>query len=137
MRQMIDEEGLSGNIAVASAAATREEIGNGIYPPMRKALIRAGVPCHPHAARLTTREDASRFDCLIGMDEENLDDMRRIYGPHAEAKISMLWDWAGKPGQEIPDPWYTRDFDGCLQEIIAGCKGLLSSVLQGRTRPST
>ena len=84
LRQMIEEEGLTDAMAVASAAATREEIGNDIYPPMRKALIRAGVPCHPHAARLTTREDAMRFDLLIGMDEENLDDMRRIYGREAE-----------------------------------------------------
>ena len=131
LRQMLEEEGLTGRIAAASAAATREEIGNDIYPPMRKALLRAGVTCHPHAARLTTREDAVRFDLLIGMDEENLDDMRRIYGHEADGKISLLLDWAGYPGREISDPWYTRDFDGCLREIVTGCRGLLQALRGG------
>ena len=137
LRQMIEEEGLTGAVAVASAAATREEIGNDIYPPMRKALIRAGVPCHPHAARLTTREDAARFDLLIGMDEENLDDMRRIYGREADRKTSLLLDWAGTPGREISDPWYTRDFDGCLREIVTGCRGLLQALRGGSRQPES
>lgn len=133
LRRMAEEEGLPGAVTAASAAATREEIGNGIYPPMRRALDRAGVPCHPHAARLTVREDARRYDCLVGMDSENLDDMRRIYGPGAEERISLLLDWAGMPGREISDPWYTRDFDGCLREIITGCRGLLDAVRRGQT----
>ena len=137
LRQMIEEEGLTGAVAVASAAATREEIGNDIYPPMRKALVRAGVPCHPHAARLTTREDAVRFDLLIGMDEENLDDMRRIYGREAEDKTSLLLDWAETPGREISDPWYTRDFDGCLREIVTGCRGLLQALRGGSLQPES
>ena len=137
LRQMIEEEGLTDAVAVASAAATREEIGNDIYPPMRKALVRAGVPCHPHAARLTTREDAVRFDLLIGMDEENLDDMRRIYGREAEDKTSLLLDWAGTPGREISDPWYTRDFDGCLREIVTGCRGLLQALRGGSLQPES
>ncbi len=128
LRQMIDARKLTGRVAAASAAATREEIGNGIYPPMRRALDRAGVPCHPHAARLLTREDGQRFDLLIGMDEENLRDMRRILGPGAETKLSLLMDWNGRPGREISDPWYTRDFDGCLREITAGCEALFRAL---------
>ena len=134
LRQMIEAEGLTGAVSAASAAATREEIGHGIYPPMRRALDRAGVPCHPHAARLTVREDARRFDCLVGMDSENLDDMRRIYGSGAEDRISLLMDWAGQPGREISDPWYTRDFDGCLREITEGCRGMIASLRQRRLR---
>ena len=132
---MIEEEGLTGSFAAASAAATREEIGNDIYPPMRKALVRAGVTCYPHAARLTTREDAKYFDLLIGMDDENIEDMERIYGPLAGDRISLLLDWAGYPGREISDPWYTRDFDGCLQEIIMGCRGLLQSLRKDALHP--
>ncbi len=129
LRQLVDGAGLADRIAVASAAATREEIGHDIYPPMKKALSRAGIPCRPHAARLLTREDAARFDFLIGMDEENLRDMRRICGPGAQARLSLLWDWAGCPGREISDPWYTRDFDGCLREIEAGCRGVMERLI--------
>ena len=79
MRQMI-REGRIGGITADSAAATREEIGNDIYPPMKRALQEKGYRCDPHAARQTVRADYDRYDYLIGMDTENLYDMRRRPG---------------------------------------------------------
>ena len=128
LRQMLREQGIR-EIAVDSAAAIREEIGNDIYPPMKKALTARGYVCEPHAARQTVRGDYGRYDFLIGMDAENLYDMRRIYGGDPQGKITLLRSWAGEPGMEIDDPWYTRDFSGALKQIEAGCAGLLRAVL--------
>ena len=114
-----------GDLVIESAAATREEIGHDIYPPMKKALEKSGYECAHHAARQTTRADYDCFDYLIGMDEENLWDMKRIYGGDPKGKISLLQDWAGNPGREIEDPWYTRNFNGVLRQIEEGCKGIL------------
>ena len=127
LKEMAEKAGRH-DLEIASAAATREEIGNDIYPPMKKALAAAGYACAPHAARQTTRADYDRWDYLIGMDEENRWDMRRIYGGDPQGKISLLPDWAGKAGQEIDDPWYTRDFSGALREIEEGCRGLLKVI---------
>ena len=41
LKQIIREKGLRG-WQIASAATTREEIGNDIYPPMKRALLAAG-----------------------------------------------------------------------------------------------
>ena len=123
MKQIIREKGLRG-WQIASAATTREEIGNDIYPPMKRALLAAGYACEPHAARQTTRADYGQWDRIIGMDDENMWDMKRIYGGDPEGKLSLLTDWAGTPGREIDDPWYTRDFSGALKQIEAGCRGL-------------
>ncbi len=130
LKQMAAETGRK-DIAIASAAATREEIGNDIYPPMRKALGKAGYACTPHAARQTTREDYDKWDYLIGMDDENLWDMKRIYGGDPDGKLSLLMDWAGQPGREIDDPWYTRDFSGVLRQIEDGCRGILRKLGKG------
>ncbi len=135
LRQLLEEQGLTERIAADSAAATDEEIGNGIYPPMRRALDAAGVPCRPHAARLITRADYGRYDCLIGMDRENLSDMRYAFGGDPAGKITLLMDWAGHPGREISDPWYTRDFSGCLAEIRTCCDALLERLRRGETTP--
>ena len=124
LKRMIREKGIRG-IEVDSAAATREEIGNDIYPPMKRALQERGYRCEPHAARQTVRADYDRYDLLIGMDTENLYDMKRIYGGDPDGKISLLRSWAGEPGMEIDDPWYTRDFRGALRQIEEGCKGIL------------
>ena len=129
MKQLIRERSITW-AAADSAAATREEIGNDIYPPMKKALKKRGYVCEVHAARQTVRADYDHYDLLIGMDEENLWDMRRIYGGDPQGKITLLRSWAGEPGMEIDDPWYTRDFDGALQQIEEGCRGLLTALLQ-------
>ena len=60
LKQMVREKGLR-DWRIASAAATREEIGNDIYPPMKKALAGRGYACAPHAARQTTREDYGKY----------------------------------------------------------------------------
>ncbi len=124
LRETAREKGI-GDLTVSSAAATREEIGNDIYPPMKRALTAAGYACAPHAARQTTRADYAAWDHLIGMDRENLSDMRRIYGGDPAGKLSLLTDWTDRPGREIEDPWYTRNFDGVLREIEAGCRGII------------
>ena len=115
-------------MVIASAAATREEIGNDIYPPMKRALLAAGYECEHHAARQTTRADYGKWDYISGMDDENMWDMNHIYGGDPEGKLSLLLDWAGTPGREIDDPWYTRDFNGVLRQIETGCRGLLEKV---------
>ena len=125
LRQMTEERRDLPPLRIDSAAATREEIGNDIYPPMKRALQAAGYRCHPHAARQTTRADYGKYDYIIGMDDENLYDMKYIYGGDPDGKISLLLSWAGKPGQEIDDPWYTRDFTGALRQIEEGCEGLM------------
>ena len=130
MRKMAEDAGMAEQFEISSAATSREEIGNDIYPPMKKALQRRGYPCHPHAARQTVRADYDRYDYLIGMDSENMWYMRRIYGEDPEKKVSMLMDWAGEAGSEIDDPWYTRDFEGVLDQIEAGCRGLLRQALK-------
>ena len=88
LKQMAREQGRT-DLVIASAATTREEIGNDIYPPMKKALFAAGYECERHAARQTTRADYGQWDYLIGMDDENLWDMKRIYGGDPERKLSM------------------------------------------------
>ena len=128
LRQKSAENMPGPGITVSSAAATREEIGNDIYPPMKKALVAAGYQCERHAARQTTRAEYSEWDYIVGMDDENMWDMRHIYGGDPEGKLSMLLDWAGKPGQEIDDPWYTRDFSGVLKQIEEGVAGLMRSI---------
>lgn len=127
LKQMAREAGRK-DLEIASAAATREEIGNDIYPPMKKALLAAGYACELHAARQTTRADYSRWDYIIGMDDENMWDMKRIYGGDPEGKLSLLLSWAGQRGQEIDDPWYTRDFSGVLRQIEEGCEGILGRI---------
>ncbi len=133
-RQFIHKRGLERRFSAASAAAHRDELGNGIYPPMKASLDRCGIPCVPHRAVLTTAADYHAFDYIIGMDQENLYDMLRIYGGDPEHKLSLLNDWSGRGG-DVDDPWSTRDFNGVLSEIIEGCEAVLNALTAGGEHP--
>ena len=73
-------QGSDGMYVIDSAATTNEEIGNEIYPPMRRTLMNHGIQLVPHRARKTTRKDYAFYDYIVGMDEENMEDLRYIYG---------------------------------------------------------
>jgi protein-tyrosine phosphatase len=62
------------------------------------------------------------------MDEENLWAMNRIYKGDPDHKISMLLDYAGRPGQEVADPWYTGNFDETYNDVLEGCEALLNHI---------
>ena len=125
MRDMAERAGLAREIGVASAATTGEELGNPVYPPARRKLAEHGLDCAGKKARRMTREDYERYDLLIGMDEENLYDMRRICGGDPADKIHLLMDYTRRPGS-VADPWYTRDFDATWRDVEEGCRGLLA-----------
>ena len=94
MKELVKREGVAGDWEIESAAVSREEIGNPVYPPARRKLLEQGIPCGQHAARRKlleqgipcgqhaarqmTRADYDRFDLLIGMDRSNLRTMQRI-----------------------------------------------------------
>ena len=126
--QLARQAGLEQALRADSAAATREEIGNDIYPPMQRALARRGYACPPHAARQTVRADYEKYDYIVGMDDENLRDMRRIYGGDPAGRLSYLMDWADQPARNVEDPWYAGNFDGVLRQIEAGCRGMLEKL---------
>ena len=129
MKKMVSDAGLSDRFAIASAATTTEEIwggvGNPVYPPARKKLAEHGISCGDKRARLMTRADYGQWDLLIGMDEENFRDMRRIAGGDPEGKIHLLMEYTSRGG-EVADPWYTRNFEATWRDVEEGCRGLLT-----------
>ncbi len=130
MKDLVETAGVGERFHIASAATSREEIGNPVYPPARRKLAEHGIGCEGHAARQITARDYQDFDLLIAMDSANLRNMRRFYGGDPAGKIHMLLDYAGRPGEEVADPWYTGDFQATWQDVSAGCAGLLKQLTE-------
>ena len=128
MKELVRRKGLADHFEIASAATSREELGNPVYPPARRKLAEHGISCAGHAARQMTRRDYEHFDRILGMDHANIRNIQRIAGGDPDRKISLLLDHALRPGQEVADPWYTGDFDAAWNDILAGCEGLLAEL---------
>ena len=128
MRDLVKKAGLEDEFQVASAATSREEIGNPVYPPARRKLAEHGISCDGHVARQLRNSDYEEYDLLIGMDRANLRNMYRICGGDFNDKMHLLMEYAGHPEQEVDDPWYTDDFDATWRDVLAGCQGLLQEL---------
>ena len=131
LQSMVNQAGLSEVVEIDSAATSREEIGNPVYPPMERTLKSHGVPILNHRARQLRREDYEKFDLLIGTDDENLYYMKRICGGDPDGKFRLLMDFTDRPGTEISDPWYTRDFERTYQDVVKGCTGMMQRLFGG------
>lgn len=127
MKDMVEKAGRAGEFVIASAATTREEIGNPVYPPAARKLREHGIDPAGKTARQLTRRDYEEYDLIIGMDRENLYDMRRICGGDPEGKLRLLMDYTGRPG-DVADPWYTGDFQATWEDVTEGCRGLLEAL---------
>ena len=128
MQDLVSHAGLSEDFFIDSAAVSAEELGNPIYPPMRRTLAAHRVLIGTHAARNLNDTDYDDFDLLIGMDSENRFGMRRIVKDDPMHKIHFLMEYTDSPDREIEDPWYSRNFEKAYQDILRGCKGLLHSL---------
>ncbi len=127
MKDLVQKAGLEDEFYISSAATSTEELGNGVYPPVRRLLSAQGIDCSGKTARQLTRADYDRFDLLVGMDRANLRNMRRICGDDSEGKLCLLLSFANRP-DEVADPWYTRDFDAAQSDISEGCRALLKHI---------
>lgn len=127
MKDLVEKAGLAGEFQIDSAATSREEIGNPVYPSARRKLAEHGISCAGHAARQLTARDYEKYDLLIGMEEANLRNMQRICGGDPAGKMHRLLDYTDRP-DDVADPWYTGDFEATWQDVSAGCRGLLASI---------
>ena len=129
MKKMVADAGLEADFEIASAATSTEEIGNGVYPPVKRLLQEAGIDCSLHRARQMTMEDYRHYDHIVLMDTNNMRNIRHIIGEDAQNKVCRLLDYTEHPG-DIADPWYTRDFDLTWRQVNGGCKALLEKLRQ-------
>ena len=124
MKDLIKKAGLESECQIASAATSREEIGNDIHPGTKGKLREMGVPFFHRRAVQLTPADGKEYDYLIGMDRYNLRNMRSILREEDWHKVSLLLDFCGE-SRDVADPWYTGDFDATWEDIDRGCRALL------------
>ena len=127
MKKLVRTAGLEEEFEIASAATSTEEIGNPVYPMARQELAKHGIGCPGHQARLLTPDDYDRYDMLVGMETENINDMLRILGADPDGKLSRLLDHTDHP-RDIADPWYTRKFNIAWADIHEGCTAIFNKI---------
>ena len=122
MKDLVKKAGAEDRFEIASAAVSREELGNPVYPPARRELQKHGIRCDGHAARQVTVKDYHHYDRIYYMDASNARYLSRML-PHNPDKIRPLLP------HDVADPWYTGDFSLTWDDILEGCTKILEELL--------
>ena len=132
LRDMVEKQGLAHRFEIASAATSREEIGNPVHYGTRNKLQQFGISTEGKFARQMTVSDYRYYDYLLGMDQQNMRNIQRIVKADPDGKIHRLLDFSDRP-RDIADPWYTGNFDVTYEDIREGCEAFLAFVLRNES----
>ena len=127
LKKLAAEAGRADDFLIESAATSREEIGNDVYPPAQRCLRAHGVPFTRRRARQVTDADYDEFDLIVIMEEYNRRNLRGLLREDPEGKVRTLLSFAGSD-RDVADPWYTNDFETAYADILEGCTALLKQL---------
>ena len=120
LKDMAEKAGVSHKFRIASAAVSREELGNPVYPPARRELASHGIACDGHHARQITRSDLAEYDYIYYMDSAN---RRRLESMFPEYK-----DFRPFLSRDVADPWYSGNFTQTWADVVEGCKRIMEEL---------
>ena len=123
-KNIVAKKGLSHSFIINSAATSYEEIGNDIYYGAKDKLIQKHIPFTKRKATRIKKEDYIYYDFIIGMEEANIKNIKKIVGEDLDNKIVRLLDYSDNP-RDITDPWYTGNFEITYNDIVEGCNDFI------------
>lgn len=120
---------MAPDLTLDSAGTSDWHIGNPPYGPAIAAGAARGYDLSSLRARQFVTEDFGRFDLILAMDRRNMADIEALRPHGATTPVRLFLDHApGHEGLDVPDPYYTRDFDGALDLIERAATGLVQTL---------
>jgi len=123
----IAKRNLDNQIKVFSRATSLEEIGNDIYPPMKRELNRRGIPFSKHFAERITSKDYDLADYVFYMDDNNKRYLERLLNDYKNIiKPITIYE---KDFDYIEDPWYTDNFSKVCDQLTICINHILDNII--------
>lgn len=132
LKEQIKKLDLQDEIEVDSAGIGAWHVGQLPDRRMRDVGAKYGYVINSRA-RQVKREDFAKFDFIIGMDRQNVAELKALAkNPHEKGKILCLGDYICQHLRyhEVPDPYYgdESDFHLVISLLEDACQALLNDV---------
>lgn len=125
-QKRVDKAGLAEQIRVDSAGTGPWHVGEPAHSGTLRVLAEHDIVYHGRA-RQVSRRDMSPDNYVIGLDNSNVRDLERQFGKHA--RLYRLLDFAQETNErDVPDAYYTGNFERVYELIEDGTRGLLAAV---------
>ena len=126
-KKYVQEKCTDINFEISSAATSTEEIGNPVHYGTRKVLDKFNIDYSRKRAYQITKLDVEYYDYIIGMDQNNIRNLERMFGKNS--KFSLLLDYP-KLYRDVLDPWYTGDFNSTYKDISIGIEAFYNFLIE-------
>lgn len=121
MKDKVKKLGIEDKFHIESRATSYEENGNDMYPPAKRMLDSKNIPYTKHSSKRLEKEDYSKFDLFICMEDSNIRNIKYIFDDPDKKVIKLL-------DRNISDPWYTGDFVSTYNDLVEGIDKLIESI---------
>ena len=128
MRDLIEEHGLTSKIKVDSAGTSSNHVGEAPHKGTREKLKEMGISTSGMKSRQLSTTDLD-FDYVVCMDTSNVKNTRDTLRAHEDTKIFCFLDLTPHK-KDVPDPWYTGNFQETYELCVEGCEALLARILE-------
>ena len=75
--------------------------------------------------RQIRRDDYAQWNYIIGMDEENMRDLYRLF---PQDTVHLFLSFANEQ-RDVADSWFTGNFEQTYQDVVRGCAELLDRLI--------
>ncbi|WP_439184990.1 low molecular weight protein-tyrosine-phosphatase [Carboxylicivirga taeanensis] len=132
MNSLIKQRGIAERFEIDSAGITGYHAGEPADQRMHRHALNRNIHLTSISRQIKSPADFEYFDYIIGMDEQNMDDLYRL-SPNeaATTKISKMTDYCSRhPHESVPDPYYggAAGFELVLDLLEDACEGLLTHI---------
>lgn len=124
MKDLVAKAKCTDKFEISSRATSSWEHGNSIHIGTQKVLKKHNIFFdQKKSSQMISNNDLEYFDEIIAMDDKNIADLNKLVPAGLAQKLRKLLE------EDVPDPWYTGDFDEVYRLINIGCQRLLENLL--------
>ena len=126
MRQRLKDRDISG-ITVHSRGTGKWNLGEPPHEGTQKILTQHHIPFDGMISELFEPHDD--FDYIIAMDQSNVDNIKQI-NPNIKGQLFKLLDFSNMKETDVPDPYYTNNFEGVYDMVQSSCDNLINYIIK-------
>jgi protein-tyrosine phosphatase len=128
-RQYITEQGLTEQLQVDSAGTGDWHIGHPPHEGTRQLLDLKKIDYQGMKARQVHSGDFNNFQYIICMDRKNYNDVMKLDpGVPKDHVYTFMQFVPGSTAEDVPDPYYTGNFEEVYQLVDEGCRNLIKFI---------
>ena len=128
-RDLVKREGLEHEILIDSAGTGDWHIGSPPHKGTKDILTKYEINAEGLLARQISVQDLQDFQYIVAMDESNVQNIKKLIQRDEDVHIVRLLDYIDDQiGKDVPDPYYTGDFEETYELVKKGCMYLLKDL---------